>query len=471
MMRRYMYFIAVGLIGVTSSCSKFLEESTQSEVVPRSAESLNEYMMGDAYPNDFALHPEEPFLNDDIQMIAYKQNELMYPAYTWQPDMPEKIGGLVTVSSWRSCYAAIQACNTTLDYLPKMMGEQRFKDYVGGQAYLLRAFYYFNLVNLYGMPYNDPQTDPHKNLAVPLLISGGVESDYKSRNTVAEVYAQIETDLKEGIRLIEGSGQVYSKYRMGSEAGHLLASRIYLYMDKWNEVIQHTENLMAGGYKLMDLRNWGEVKPLEKPVISINNPETIWAFGTIGDVIVADSLVYRMSSELMSSYEDGDLRKGIYWSNGITRKLSTADIGAAPAQSFRLSEVYLNRAEAFAQLYKQGNVAAGQKCLDLLNALREKRLKEDKYVPWTLQTVGNDLLRHIHEERRREFYSEGGRWFDLRRYGMPKITHLSFSSASQAQKFVLQERDPSYVWPIPLRVIGLNPKIVQNPLAEIRQPQ
>lgn len=470
-MKRYIYFIAVWLLGSASSCSKFLEESTQSEVVPRSAESLNEYLMGDAYPNDFALHPEELFLNDDIQMISYKQDQLMYSAYTWQPDMPEKIGGLTKMSSWKSCYAAIQACNTTLDYIPKMTGEQRFKDYVAGQAYLLRAFYYFNLINLYGMPYNDPKTDPNKNPGVPLLVSGGVESHYKPRNTVAEVYAQIEADLKEGIRLIDGSGQVYSKYRMGSDAGHLLASRIYLYMDRWNDVIQHTEGLMASSYKLMDLRTWGEVNPLEKPVISINSPETIWAFGDLGDVVVVDSIVYRMSSDLMASYEDGDLRNGIYWSNGVTRKLSTGNIGAAPAQAFRLSEVYLNRAEAFAQLYKQGNATAGQKCLDLLNTLRQKRLKEDKYVPWTLQTTGNDLLRRIREERRREFYSEGGRWFDLRRYGMPKITHLSFSSVSQTQNFVLQERDPSYVWPIPNLVISLNPKIVQNPLAPIRQPQ
>jgi len=471
-MRHYIVLAVVGLSMLTGSCSKFLEESTQSELVPRSAESLNEYLLGDAYPNEFEINPLEMYLNDDIGMFAYLTTTTTQEVYTWQPNMLETGQGAASgQSTWKALYAAIQACNTTLDYLPKVEGTGPFKKYVAGQAHLLRAFYYFNLVNIYGLPYNDKLSDPKTNLAVPLLLSGGVETSFKARNTVAEVYTQIEKDLQEGTALIDESKQVHSKYRFGSAAAHLLASRVYLFMEKWDEVIKHTEPLLNGPYQLMDLRNWGEVNPLQKPVISVDNPETIWAFGKKGDVVMEHIFVYRMSMELMESYSEGDLRHGIYWADGITKKLYIGEIGAKSAQAFRLSEAYLNRAEALAQLYKQGNTEAGQKCVNLINSLREKRFQADKYMPWKLETLSKGLLQSIRDERRRELYSEGGRWFDLRRYGMPRIEHRFFSSTAQNESYILEERDPSYVIPLPLRVINLNPKLVQNPLSPIRQPK
>lgn len=471
-MKHYLIFVAVGVSMLASSCSKFLEESTQSELIPRSAETLNEYLLGDAYPNTFALNPLEMYMNDDIGMIAYVTTTSTHAVYTWQPNMVETgLGAATNQSSWKSIYAAIQACNTTLDYLPKVTGTEAFKSYVAGQAQLLRAFYYFNLVNIYGLPYNDKLSDPKTNLGVPLLLSGGVETTLKTRNSVADIYSQIEKDLKEGTALIDQSKQVHSKYRFGSAAAHLLASRVYLYMEKWDEVIKHTDPLLNGPYQLMDLRNWGEVKPLDKPVISAGNPETIWAFGLRGDVIMQDTSAYRMPLELRNSYSQGDLRHGVYWADGVTKKLHIGDFGLKSAQAFRLSEAYLNRAEALAQLYKQGNADAGQKCVNLINSLREKRFQTDKYTPWKLEQISNDILQYIRDERRRELYSEGGRWFDLRRYGMPRIQHTFFTSTAQNENYILQERDPSYVQPIPLRVIDLNPKIIQNPLSPIRQPK
>lgn len=467
-MKNYLIFVVV-LLGMTSSCKKFLEESSQSEVVPRTAESLNEFLLGDGYPTDAGFHPYERYMTDDIKMIDNNTDPTATSVYSWQPDMVERIPS--GNSTWYITYKLIQTCNTTLDYLPKMEGKSNFKDYVAGQAYLLRAFYYFKLVNIYGLPYNDKKSDRKINLGVPLLTSGGVESTYKPRNTVEEVYSQIEKDLQEGIKLLDRSGYKHSKYRIGSDAGHLLASRVYLYMEKWDEVIKHTDILLDRPYSIVDLRSWGSVKPLEKPFISVENPETIWGFYGRNDILTNDTMTYRISADLERKYVDGDLRHGIYWSDGVYRKLSFADFGFKEAQVFRISEAYLNRAEAFAELYKQGNIESGSKCIELLNSLRQKRFSSDKYVPLKLETIGMDLLLYVREERRRELYNEGHRWFDLRRYGMPKIEHQFILSPSETLNYVLEEHDPSYVVPINSDIISLNSKIIQNPLGEIRKPK
>ena len=71
------------------------------------------------------------------------------------------------------------------------------------EAYALRAYCYFMLVNFFGMPYN--YGDPEKNPGVPLKLDMGVRDEYLSRNSVAEVYASVEKDLLEGIRLLEAN--------------------------------------------------------------------------------------------------------------------------------------------------------------------------------------------------------------------------------------------------------------------------
>ena len=103
------------------------------------------------------------------------------------------------------------------------------------------------------------------------------------------------------------------------------------------------------------------------------------------------------------------------------------------ALSFRLSEAYLNR-------YEPG-----------------------KFVEPNGLT-GEVLKTFIKNERRKELCFEGQRWFDLRRYGMPQITHRWGE-----QVYTLKQNDPSYTMPIPDAVLLKNKKLEQNPLAPKRE--
>lgn len=83
-------------------------------------------------------------------------------------------------------------------------------------------------------------------------------------------------------------------------------------------------------------------------------------------------------------------------------------LGAA----IRLSEAYLNRAEAYIQLNRTDDAIKD------LNKLRQNRIRG-----YTDETEFTNLLEEVRTERRKEFCFEGMRWFDLRRYGMPEIHH------------------------------------------------
>jgi hypothetical protein len=133
---------------------------------------------------------------------------------------------------------------------------------------------------------------------------------------------------------------------------------------------------------------------------------------------------------------------------------------------FRLSEFYLNYAEASAQL---GNIAEGLKYLNLI--------RERAGMPDQTASGSTDLLTKIQHERRIELCFEGHRYFDIRRWGIAEtgaknglgiiITPTSPANTSFTYKVDTMEKRvwvPSgYYYPIPRTEIQKDPAITQNP--------
>jgi hypothetical protein len=133
---------------------------------------------------------------------------------------------------------------------------------------------------------------------------------------------------------------------------------------------------------------------------------------------------------------------------------------------FRLSEIYLNYAEAEAEL---GNV---NEALTYLNKIRER-----VSMPDVVYTNASDLIEKIRQERRIELCFEGFRYFDLRRWGEAQIggqdaLGISITPTSPAdtsftyQIVTIQKRywnNNMYYYPIPRSEIQRDPSLVQNP--------
>ncbi len=133
---------------------------------------------------------------------------------------------------------------------------------------------------------------------------------------------------------------------------------------------------------------------------------------------------------------------------------------------FRLSEMYLNYAEASAQL---GNMP---EALKYLNLIRQRAGMPDQSAANTA-----DLLAKIQHERRIELCFEGHRYFDIRRWGIAEIgsknglgiiitpaTPANTSFTYQVDTVETRVWVPSfYYYPIPRTEIQKDPAITQNP--------
>ena len=143
------------------------------------------------------------------------------------------------------------------------------------------------------------------------------------------------------------------------------------------------------------------------------------------------------------------------------------------ARSVRLSEAYLNKAEAEAMMFLEGMGEEHKtEAVNLLKTMWSKKIDE---VPSSYldDRTAASLVKTVRNERRRELCFEDHRWFDLRRQGMPKINHkwMGDHSDSQVTTYELTKNDPMYTLQIPENVMVRNDKLIQNPAGPIRVGQ
>lgn len=205
MKQQIIFIIIISLI--LGGCGDFLEPKSKSEFVPKDANSMHELLLGEAYPrNDITgLNIFLYLLDDDVTSAPYQELNIgsdanaWWAPYSWQSNMYEVMdeARVTTFNIYKSYYTLILGANAVLDYIADINDDINTINSVKAQALALRGYFYFNLVNIFGAPYNSNK----KALGVPLKLNSGIEESELKRNTVEEVYTQILNDLLEAERL------------------------------------------------------------------------------------------------------------------------------------------------------------------------------------------------------------------------------------------------------------------------------
>ena len=494
-----------------TGCEDFLEPNSKSEFIPQDANSLNELLLGEAYQrNDMSgFNIFLNLLDDDIEAAPYQVpndgfNEDKYlGSFTWQPNMFEKMEMASSghINMYEKYYELILGTNAVLDYLPGVTDTEDMINSVKAQAYALRGFYYFNLVNIFGQPYNSNPTA----LGVPLKLNSGIEEsdEYLKRKTVAEIYNQILSDLLAADSIyntLPKELQLKKKYRTSLPMVQLLLSRTYLYMENWKKAAKYAEMVIDNefGIALKDLNDVPAKSGSTRNYINYpiaDNPESIWLYGSLEDMFgwtyyganasnpnnnnKKMHAYFQASQDLIDSYDDFDLRKTQYIIEAPLDSINSTDFMSMAfgkinvgteyylpknatgmfGRCLRLSEAYLNYAEAQTNIGGEGIA----KAVTTLNTLREKRFDPEDFEAISIANK-DELIKFIKAERRRELCFEGHRWFDLRRWGMPEIKHVWHHSEKESKVYTLKEKDLMYTVPLPDEALEENVQLVQNEL-------
>jgi hypothetical protein len=124
---------------------------------------------------------------------------------------------------WREDYEGISRANTVIDLVPRIDMDATLRDRLVAEAKFLRAFYYFELVRIYG---GAPILDG--------LLSGPDELSGITRNTMEEVYNLIKQDLTDAIPDLPLSYNAVDAGRATAGAARSLLAKVHLTLQEWS---------------------------------------------------------------------------------------------------------------------------------------------------------------------------------------------------------------------------------------------
>jgi len=455
---------------VFTACEEQLSTDPEDRIVPKTVEDYHGVMVG-GLPGVY--HAFTELMTDNLVAKYYPSynNPQTYSewrkAYLWI-DQTSSDESSSPEYAWRWYYADIYKLNLVINNVMDAEGDPAFAAHIKGEALVTRAYSYFMLVNLFAKQYdaNTAATD----LGVPLNLEA-LDAGFHQfkRNTVQEVYDQIEEDLLDGIELIDDKLVEKPMYHFTTVSALAFASRFYLYKGDYQQTIEYSNLALDINPILLDHNEFPDMENNElfEPLEHANN-----YFTTERDNIYMlrsgffAPNYYRSgyySNEFKDIYEFRDLR-GVHnftYTNPSAPNYITLKLSLSHQQYnyplFRSEEMILNKAEAYARL--GGNTNMGE-AIRSLNKLRIKRFKPSYYVGYKFNDFANqqELIDEVLLERRKELCYEGHRWFDLKREGYPELIHMF-----NGKEYKLEKNDLRYVLQIPDHELINNPSMEKNP--------
>lgn len=322
---------------------------------------------------------------------------------------------------WSTYFIIIYRCNAVLEGVEQSGSlAQGVKNQLKGEALFARAFFHFYLVNLFGdVPY--------------ISTTGYIENNAAPRMPVREVYKKIIADLIQARDLLgdgfpdAGNKPGTERVRPNKAAAQAMLARCYLYMGNWEDAQAQASAVIGNTVTYRLLSDLNEV-------FKKNSREAIWQMmpsdpvntngfegysfiltappGPIGQVSTA------LSDNLLNAFEPGDKRRsdwvGTFQTFRYPFKYKVKAL-SQPSTEYsmviRLAELYLIRAEAWAQLNRLSEAVSD---LDMIRDRAGLALLS-RIHPGITQA---DLLDAVYRERQLELFGEWGhRWLDLKRTG------------------------------------------------------
>ena len=384
-------------------------------------------------------------------------------------------------SIWQFMYEGVNRANYLFENKDKL--DFTRKDELYGEVHFLRAFFYFELVKIFG--------------DVPLFTNSrltAVDSGTLQRSSASDVYAQIESDLNAAITALPAEKSVNG--RATSFTAHALLGKVYLYQDKFDQAAAILDPLV-GAYTLPESPSSVFLKSGENGAESVyeiqhTKDSNWWAWdyvpqgtegnfavihhgirGYVGDVYQSGWSFNVPTQDLVDAFPAGDKRKDasvldiVKWADdtgaeygegyehtGYFNHKYIPRQGESSAQqelnfgtnyrAIRYADVLLMAAEANNRKSSPDTQAAQ----NYLNEVRKRAFGNESNAS---SSTGATLTQEIWDERRLELAGEGHRFFDLVRTGQA-------STVLQSIGFQAGKHE---VFPIPQKEIDIS-NLTQN---------
>jgi len=371
---------------------------------------------------------------------------------------------------WFTYYTQIKNANTIVNSVPADTENSELKA-IRGQALALRGYFHFMLARIYGPTFVGNES----KLSVPV----SAEERSTRRNTVAEVYAQIESDLKASIESLEGYKRGSNLEMIDKSVAQAFLADVYLEMGKYADAAIQAKQA-RDGYSLLSASEW------KNGFYNISQNETMWGADLNAELTTFVANFYShfdntnvgyaeggnisIDKRLYDAMSDSDIRKEMFASaEGATFTVGNESYEYGPYTSFKFRDLTVDRtagdyiylrsailyyieAEALAKLGKDNEAK------DVLFEITSAR--DAGYTKST--KTGAALVEEIILQKRIELWGEGYAWFDLKRLKQGVIRDYTGSNHPDYGKFNIPAGDNKFLFMIPQAEVDANPEILPN---------
>ncbi|WP_162996259.1 RagB/SusD family nutrient uptake outer membrane protein [Mucilaginibacter celer] len=366
----------------------------------------------------------------------------------------------IVESFFNNSYADIQRCNVILARLPTGTVDAASADTIGGQAYFLRAFNYFNIVRMFG--------------DAPLVItetqSVGDAFKTATKTSVANIYTQIIADAQAAITKLPLRFTAQTdKGRVTKGTAETMLAEVYMTQKKFDLAIPLLRSIISSGVYSLN-NDYADNFDIKKE----NGPESIFEIQYIEgpnglgsdfvdtfipwDYYDTDITGYEIANgapngwniptqDLVNAYEDGDARRDASLTDFTSDEYGIdlpfikkyQSIGAVQGITgnnfpvYRYADVYLMLAEC---LNEQG--FGSSDAFKYLNLVRHRAGLDPKSIgnsnPDLNVSTQEQFRTAIAHERQVELAFENHRWFDLLRTGKATEVMKAHAASERAYK-------------------------------------
>lgn len=390
--------------------------------------------------------------------------------------------------AWATNYNGIYKANVLLGQIEKngsIITDESLKKRLEAEAKFLRAFFYFDLVRIFGkVPIIDKVVTANEALAIP-------------RSAVADVYKLIESDLQFAV---DNLPPVYTtaadRGRATSYAARGILALVYmtksgptydiegpgLASNEWGKAYTLLNKIVVDN-KYAFVSNYADIFSYSNE----NNPEVIfdvqyntgsnpvtgatfpWLlapdnwFTSLGKPVQGGLTIRPISNSLLSAYPANDTRKAFSIQNGYTGTGGVVetrsffkkyiDLTKVPSSRvdwpinyivLRYTDVLMLRAECVL------NGGGGDVATEVIAPINQIRARAGLTVPLVTLTIPQ-----LMEQRRLEFAGEGLRWHDLVRSGLVTTVIPAWDAADDIENKMEPFTKDFVIYPIPYNQINL----------------
>lgn len=358
-------------------------------------------------------------------------------------------------SAYRSHWTIVKDCNIVIENLSGR--ETETAKGALSAAYAIKGILYYNLIR----DYCEPWENPDSQYGLPIVDRFDIEA--RPARSSLRATCDYAVGLFDKALALDPQDPLFFFTEWIVKA---YKAKMLFWMEDWTGTASLCRDIMDNsGFKLtprgeyeamINAQNDRKGEVIVRSHIN-NSSELDWYFS-----MVKKYLQSRPAASPLVALYGNEPEKDIRYTCSLDGKRFATKTGECKV---RLSEILLMRAEAEYHLDHAGEA------LSLINELRSKRIdgavdlteavlpavRENNRIK--VDAAGNPvtpLLQAIMDERRKELFLEGDRWFELKRCGRPEWWVLSNGLKYTTREYL-------YTAPIYKNDVDMDPDMKQNP--------